>query len=118
MEETNAKSNQLYSSIVNSFDRVIAPLPLPLEFSLLGPDLIECLSIVQLSVFHHVTDRVCITDVPERVLIEHDEIGQLAGFQRPQVLLKANGLGAEKRRAAKRLVWRKSARLQGPQLPV
>src|SRR5690349_4964406 len=82
------------------------------------PQLIERVAVVQATVLHHVTDRVRIANVVERVRIEHDEIGELPCLDRSEIAPEPDGFGAEDRRAAERVVVRHAAALYHPQLPV
>ena len=76
---------------------LLLPPPQSRQRLLLRPDLIERIALEQLAVFHHVADRARVVDVLERVGRQHDEIGELAGFEAAQVLGVADRLGAVQR---------------------
>jgi hypothetical protein len=52
----------------------------------LRPDLIQRLVAVEPAAFHHVLDVDGVPDVLERVRVQHDQIGQLAWFDRAEVV--------------------------------
>src|SRR5262245_21583562 len=60
-----------------------------------GPDLVEAIPVVESAVLHHVLHAVGIPDTLQRVLVEHDQVGQLAGFDRAQIAAQSDRLGAE-----------------------
>jgi len=63
----------------------------------------------QLAVLHYPTDRIRVLNIRKRALIEHDEIGELARFERANVPLQANPFGAKHRGRAQSFVWSQTA---------
>ena len=53
--------------------------------------LVERLRVVQPAVQHHHVDRLGMTDVLERVPVEHDQVRQLPLLERPEVGVEARG---------------------------
>src|SRR5881397_501917 len=80
--------------------------------------LVERGRVVQAAIRHNEMDRVAVPDVFERVAIEHDQVGELAHFDRPELLVEAEISRAVDRRRLERLEWRHSALLEHPELPV
>src|SRR5437899_2961909 len=74
---------------------VPAPPPQPRHLLLPRPHFVERVALVQSAVLHHIANRVRVFDVVERILIENLKVGELTGFQRSDVLLVADRLGAE-----------------------
>src|SRR5688572_8497309 len=65
----------------------ILPIPRePLELSFGRPELVECVSIVQPTVLHDVSDRIRVLDLDQRILVEYQEVRKLTNLERPDVL--------------------------------
>src|SRR5205823_5104131 len=50
------------------------------------PHFVQRCAFIQPPVLHHVMDLLGVVDVLERIRVEHDQVGQLAGLERAQVL--------------------------------
>src|SRR5687768_9911945 len=59
-----------------------------------GPHLRQVVRLVQAAVLHHVLDLDRVADVVERIGVEYDQIGQLAGLEATQILRVAEGARA------------------------
>jgi len=57
-------------------------------------------------------------NVGQRVPVQHQQIRELSAFDRADVLLQPQRLGAKQRRHAQRFMRRETARLQIPDLPL
>src|SRR5436190_1337202 len=66
------------------------PAVLEIERAALGgaAELVERRSVVKPAVEHRVAHLARVADVGERVLVEHDEVGELAGFEGAEVLVE------------------------------
>src|SRR5687768_8214543 len=64
-------------------------LPLP------RPDLVESESVVDHPTLQDVADLVGVLDVVERIGVEHQEIGQLADLEGPDVPIEPDAFGPE-----------------------
>jgi len=65
---------------------IVFPPPLGGQGLVGRPHLIQRIACEQFTVFHHVFDRHRVVNVVERVLLEDDQIGQLAFLNTAQVL--------------------------------
>src|SRR5262245_34038928 len=83
--------------------------PLPAQVARARPDFLERLRLVEPAVLHHIPNGRDVGDVDRRVFVEHLQIGQLASFDRAQVLCEAQSLGTRPRRAAQDVDWRHAA---------
>src|SRR5690625_1108316 len=98
-----------------------ACLPLPPE---LPPrlrhrrDLVHRPPIEEPAVDHDVPHALRVADVLERVRVEDDEVGELAGLDRAEVLVEAEVLGAVQRGGADDLERGETALCKRPHLPV
>src|SRR6516162_8453081 len=70
-------------------DRLVPPRARAEGF-LLGPYLVERRRFVEAAALHDVGDFQGVSDVLERVLVEDDQVGQLARLDRPHVLIHAD----------------------------
>src|SRR5690606_30603861 len=70
------------------------------------------------AVLHHVAQPHGVADVLERVRVHDQDVRELAGLQRADVLPHADRLRAEDRRRAQQGVVGQAARGHGPHLPV
>ena len=70
--------------------RSLIPPPHSRRSFLLWPDLVERVPFEQLSILHHVVDRIGVPNVIQRVLRQHDQVGELSYFDAPQILGVAN----------------------------
>src|SRR2546430_15183813 len=82
------------------------------------PHFVQRCAFIQPPVLHHVMDLLGVVDVLERIRVEHDQVGQLAGLERAQVLVHSDAVRAVHRTDAERFAWRHPAARQGPELPV
>src|SRR5262245_6034677 len=65
-------------------------LPIILRaFPVAGRDLVQGRWAIETTIYHHPGNLVRIADVIERVLVQHDEVGELADFERAEVLVEA-----------------------------
>ena len=80
--------------------RGLLPPPESRQRPFVGPGPVERIAVEELAVLHHVADRVGVVDVLERVLRQHDEVGELAGLDAAKVLGVADRLGAVQRGGA------------------
>uniref|UniRef100_A0A0N4Z2Z0 BON domain-containing protein n=1 Tax=Parastrongyloides trichosuri TaxID=131310 RepID=A0A0N4Z2Z0_PARTI len=74
--------------------------------------------IEQAAVDHGVADLGRVPQVLERIGVQHDQVGQLADFQRADVLVHAQGAGAVDGADAQGFVGAHAALFEHPQLPV
>ena len=57
-----------------------------------GMEPVEALTIVELTVLHDCLDRVGVPNIGQWILIENDQVGELADLEGSQILVEANGL--------------------------
>src|SRR5262249_47281198 len=77
-----------------------------------GPDRVHRFGVKHLAVLHHVLDTRCVADVVQWALVQDEQVGKLACFQRSDVLLQADCLGAIDCRTAQGLHCGHTAGLQ------
>src|SRR5919205_455138 len=65
------------------------------ERSLPRPALRQVLALVESPVFHHEPYGLGVVDVIQRILVQHDQVGHLARFERAQIPSQSDRLGAE-----------------------
>src|SRR6266536_4638916 len=82
------------------------------------PDFVQRIPLIHPPVLHHVPDLFRVVYVVERVGIEHDQVRQLAGLERAQVLVHPDAVRAIHRTDAEHFARRHPAPRHGPQLPV
>ena len=46
---------------------------------------IQCVSFIQPSVLHHLVDRIGVSDIIQRILIQNDQVGKLSGLDTSEV---------------------------------
>src|SRR5688572_9044877 len=71
------------------------PPPGPVDRALARPDLRERLRLVQSPILHHVSYRVRVADVLQRIRIEHLKVREPPSLQRSELLSESDRLGAE-----------------------
>ena len=88
-------------------------------FFLFGPDpSSECVPVIEDAVFHDVTDLAAVVDVVQGVLVENDEVGDLADLDGAEVFLDAEGFGADDGGGPEGFHISKAAHLEGPDFVV
>src|SRR5438045_215411 len=89
-----------------------------LQCALARVHLVQRVPVIHAPVLHHVADRVGVLDVIERILIEYDEIRELAPLDRAEIAAHADAFGTEDRRRAEHVVVRHAAGRHHPHLPL
>ena len=84
----------------------------------MAANLVHGRRIVEPAVQHDASDRIAVADVVERIAVQDHEIGQLAGFERAEILVEAEIARAAQRSSLQGLERRHPALREHPQLPV
>ena len=59
-----------------------------------GVDFVQGAAFEKFSVFHDVLNAICVVDVVERILVEHDQVGKFARFDGAEVRCEADRFSA------------------------
>jgi hypothetical protein len=84
--------------------RPVVPPPERRQFLLLRQELIQCVAFEDRAVLNDVTNGVGVVDILQRVLAQHDDIGNFPEFKTAQILTEAKRLCAVQRSYAENIV--------------